>query len=351
MARCRIKDTFNRPARGDDPYEEEEVERVRVYHSPMPASVEKADILAFERFASEEIRYDDFIQLGGIPGRVITWLRPPKMKEYVAMTPAEFRFPGIPLFTFYTKRVERLKAKPFFFKIIDLNIHHWKFLSVHDSYVDKIQVAGWIRTGQDEGETSDVTIGHERTIDLPGEQKIETLEHKGMAYEAGKDRLVRLETRQKFLSCLPFLEIPAGDITATGDILRGAAAQSQLQIAVRGLENTETDAYRAAATWLNVNRPTSATEPIVMPDDFRVDVFSEFAHSAFSAQETQALQADYDRGLITHETFLLERKKKGGYSDTLDVKSEVPKARAEQMTRMKDMTEAGEVEEPEAEAA
>jgi len=80
MARCRIKDTFNRPARGDDPYEEETVERVRVYHSPMPASAEKADVLTFERFAAEEIRYDDFIEMGGLPGRVITWLRPPKMR-------------------------------------------------------------------------------------------------------------------------------------------------------------------------------------------------------------------------------------------------------------------------------
>jgi len=210
-----------------------------------------------------------------------------------------------------------------------------------------------VRTGIDEGGETDITLGHSRIESLPAGQTIETLEHKGMAYEAGKDRLGRLEARQKFLSALPFLEMPAGDITATGDILRGASAQSQLQIAVRGLENTVTDAFRDAATWLNVNRPTSATEPIVLEDDFRVDVFSDFAHGVFSAQETQAQQGDYDRRIITHESYLLERKKRGGYSDTLDVATEVVKARAEQMTRMQDMAgmEAEEPEEPEAEAA
>lgn len=338
MVRCRIYDTYRRRDMSSaDPYAEIEIDRVRVYHAPLPASTEKADLINYARFVDEEIRYDDFVELGGMPGRVLTWEKKPNEKEYTAQEPQEFRFPGIPLFTFYTNRTGRLTAKPFFWKIAELNIHHWQTSSVHTSYVDVIQVALWTRTGVSAGEESDLTIAHSRTVDLPDEQEISTVEHKGSAYEAGKDYKEGWEKRMRSLSMLPFIEQRPGDVTATGDIIRDAKSNAQIHFMIRALENMLGQVWQASATWLNVNRPTSATEPIVLSDDFRIDVFSNFALGVFSAQETAALRGDFDRQVITHETYLAERKKRGGYSETMDPAEEARAARAEQLSRVSDM--------------
>ncbi|MBN2492884.1 MAG: DUF4055 domain-containing protein [Planctomycetes bacterium] len=351
MASCRIRDDYLRPT-VKSRWTQEKIKRVRVFYAPRPANPNKDALLVYARFRNEEIRYEDFVALGGRPGAVETWEKGPEDKEYVLQHARPFTYPGLPLFTFCTGYRGRLEAQPFFWKIAELNIAHWQFSSVHHSYVDMIQVGGWVRKGAAMGKTEPIEFGHKRVIDLPAEQDLAPLEHEGKAYEAGKDYKRALEQRMKELSTQLFLENRPADITATGDVIRDAKNQSTMQQQVRSLENVLGLCFKAAATWLNVNRPTGASAPIVLDKDFAVDIASDQSLGVFSAQEAEALFRDVDAEHITVETYLGERKRRGGYPDDFDPAEEARKVAVQRRRRLAEAApEEDEDEEPEEEEA
>jgi hypothetical protein len=326
---CRIRDDYmRRNPKVDSRWSQERIERVRVYFSPRPSGVKKEELLVFSRFREQELTYDDFLVLGGVGGATETWERADPDKDFVLVSRLPFRYPGIPLFTFYTNYAGRLRAKPYFWKLAQLNIEHWQFSSVHKSYTDMIQVGGWVRKGVGQGAVEPIEFGHKRVIDLPSEQELLPLEHQGHAYEAGKDYKGSLEHRMRYLSLSPFVEDNPSDVTATGDVIRDAKSNATIHRWIRAEEIFARNLYGAAATWLNVNRPTAATAPVLLPDDFAVDIYSDFQAGVFSAQENQALYQDWQAGVISDETYLQERKRRGAYPDFFDPEEEARKAKA-----------------------
>lgn len=284
--------------------------------------------MLYLRYVDGEIGFDEFVSRGGVPGFVGKYVM--VENDWVEGEPTEFRFPVIPLVSFFTNRKGWMLAQPFFWILAELNLQHWQKYSVHCYYVDFAQITGWKVEGADPNTVRTKSFGPGRVMTVPPGATLSVVSHGGEAYGVGKDFLDRLESRMDRVAKVPFIPRRTGDPTATGDAIREAKSSAPIHAMIRSEERAYESAFRLAAMWYRLRRPDS---PIRLPDDFSVDVFSNFSLLTPMTEELQALRDDFDRSVITEQTYLTERKIRGLYREDLDVEAETSAARIQASER------------------
>lgn len=331
--RCRIADTETRSKNDPtDVFATETANIVRVYSATRPPPGSEDQPIGLELFArmrSGELTVADYVAQGGIEGTCEIWeQKDENSEEYLFRESRPFTFPGLPIRTCYTNRKGLFKAQPAFWKLAELNLHDWQFGSVHTDYTAFAQTGIFKTIGLSEEQWGKLVVTHRRTLDLPEGADADTLECKGSAYDAGKDYLQLGKLRGKELSLEPFMREKPGNITATGDQIRDAKANSKLQRWQLGLNDTYNGCLDDGFMWFNANR-SSGEAMMERPEGLEIQTFSGYHLLSASESDISALQWDVDHGLIAHETYLTEGKARGRYLDDFEPEVEARKAQRE----------------------
>ena len=104
-----------------------------------------------------------------------------------------------------------------------------------------------------------------------------------------------------------------GNATATARAMDEARTHSNIQAWIRGVENMLEKAYDFAGRWVGQT----------LPDDFAVDIFNDFGVSLSAGEDVKALITMKQGGIISHQTFLDEVKRRGVLGDEVDALAEI----------------------------
>lgn len=246
----------------------------------------------------------------------------------------------VALVTFYTGRTGYMTAMPPMFGLADLNVQHWQVASDYGNILH-VNMVPQMATSLTAEQLTQLTIGPNRITCLgDNEAWIKFVEHSGSSIASGREELDRIEGRMKMLAQEPFLTAAPG--TATGRAIDESKSQASIYRSVRALENCLEECFMLAAEWMKIE----------LPDDFAVDVYSDFVAS-LGGGDSEEIVAAWQAGLITQETALMELKRRGMLSDSIDVALEAEAAKGEHETQPVEvaMPELVPAEEPEMEPA
>lgn len=230
--------------------------------------------------------------------------------------PQEYRYPGIPLVTLYTRRTGFMTARPPFEDLAWLNIEHWQKKTAHSHALEAVGFAVLAFFGVDlEDLPETLCFGPHSILGIPGEGvDAKFLEHSGAgigALEAYTDKLVE---KMVALGLRPHVE-QAPSRTATGESITAAREHSVAQSWAMNLAESIVKVYEHAATW------TKET----LPEDFSANVHDDFGPGLAAGEEIADLisMRQMDPPAITHEQFLREAVRLGRVSKTLDPEDHV----------------------------
>lgn len=291
-------------AEADGAWGEKEVHYIRVWSSP------------------DLGRLDAKPLQGGEPGSWQLWRKEDgdKAEDYVLVPDAggSHNYPGVPLSTFYAEKIGFMESRPPLEDLAWLNLAHWQSMSdqrnlLRYARAPILAVYGFIDSGDDDEGSDKIVVGPLNALKFrdPG-SKAEFVEHSGKAISAGAEDLAHLEEQMTVLGLQPFVR-KTGNITATGRAIDESRSQSSIHQWIAGCEACIEDAYAHAAAWVGVE----------LPEDFRVDIFSDFGISLRAAEDIQALIDARRAGEISRKTFLSELKKRALLDADLDVDEEI----------------------------
>lgn len=225
-------------------------------------------------------------------------------------------YPGIPLAIFYAQKKSVLEAVPPLEALAWLNLAHWQSYSDQRNILRVARVPILHRTGVTAEEAGKpLTVGPNNVIQTRSvDARMEYVEHSGKAITAGKEELDELEDWMETLGLQPFMEGSARTATEVGS--RENRKMTSVQSWVRGMESTLREAYEIAARWIKAT----------LPEDFSVDIFSDFSVATQSTTDLKSLDAARARGDLTLETFLSEQKRRGVLADSVDPAEEAEAA-------------------------
>jgi len=226
----------------------------------------------------------------------------------------------VPLVTVYFTPDGFMCAKPSFENLAWLNLAHWQSYSDQRNLLRVARVPILVVKGAPPPEDANrsVTIGSSSLVTLPNTEESDLfyVEPTGAALNAGNDDLKTLEERMEILGLQPLVS-RSGGVTATAKSMDEARTESNIQSWIRATENGLRAAFEMAARWIKQE----------LPEDFAVDIYSDFGLSLKSADDLQALMALYSQGVITAKTLLYECKRRGVVNDMVDVDEEVQAAK------------------------
>lgn len=223
-------------------------------------------------------------------------------------------FPGVPLVTAYAERCGFLEADVPMQDLAELNLNHWQSYSDQRNILRYCRMPILRKTGlsPEEMETKEVVAPGQVFKSQNKDAQYGYVEHTGAAVEAGEKDIARIEDRMEIVGMKPLVERTA-DSTAAGKMIDSADGDSVIQVWIKSLESAIELAYHHAGKWIGKE----------LPEDFAVDVFSDFGIKAATAVELDFLLRSRMAGEITRPTFLREVKRRGTLSDNLNVDDEV----------------------------
>lgn len=240
--------------------------------------------------------------------------------QWVLEDTGPYTLPEIALVTFYVQRTGFLTAMPPMFGLADLNVQHWQVASDYGNILH-VNMVPQMATSLTAEQLHTVTMGPNRVTCLGDtEAWIKFIEHSGASLNAGREELDRIEGRMKLLAQEPYLTAAPG--TATGRAIDESKSQATIYRSVRALENALEECFRFAGQWMKTE----------LPDDFAVDVYSDFVAS-LGGGDSAEITTDWQAGLITHATALKEKQRRGVYTDSMDVDLEAEQASQEHETQ------------------
>ena len=108
----------------------------------------------------------------------------------------------------------------------------------------------------------------------------------------------------------PYLERgSATNQTAMANAIHEGKSQSWVQMTVRLLESFLEQLFRMAGRWIRVD----------LPEDFSVEVFSDFTLGTASSQDLDTIRQFRQAGDIDQETALFEIKRRGVISESIEI--------------------------------
>tara|TARA_Y100000310_G_scaffold323143_1_gene383115 strand:- start:822 stop:2195 length:1374 start_codon:yes stop_codon:yes gene_type:complete len=243
-----------------------------------------------------------------------TWQREGGKDSWVLMEEGTHTFGAVPLVTLYLEPTGFMTATPPFEDLAWLNLAHWQSLSDQRNILRFARMPLLYQFGISEEEMDgELTIGPAQLLRSTNpDAKMGYVEHSGHAIEAGDRDLRNLEAQMEVLGLQPLIQ-KTGGATATGRALDESRMHSNIHAWVRALENVLLEAFISAGEWMGLE----------IPDEFSVDVFSDFGLTLKAEQDVRALLDMRNAGLLTHRTFLEEVKRRGLLSDSVDLEAEV----------------------------
>ena len=218
----------------------------------------------------------------------------------------------IPMVTIYGNQTGFMVAEPPLEDLADMNVKHWQTQSDQDSILHFARVYLLAFLGFNEEQVKVVQLGNARGIVSNNPiAKVQVVEHSGNAIAAGTADLQR---KEKFMEVMgaEMLMPKDGNVLATVRAIDHVEAISDLQAYCRNIEAGVQQAFALAGQW--IGRKDAEAQ---------VDIFQDFGMELGSDKSLAELRADYLARAITLRTYLLERKRYGLYSDSLDVDQEI----------------------------
>lgn len=223
-------------------------------------------------------------------------------------------FGSVPLVTIYINKTGFMQANPPLLDLAWLNLAHWQ------SYSDQRNILRFARTAilfakglTDEDISRKVTLGPNRIFRTTSEvADMKYVEHTGASIAAGERDLRTLVEEMEVLGLQPLIG-QSGNQTATGKAIDEAKSQTSVQAWIRNEENGIREAYILAAEWLKAGE---------ISDDFAINIFNEFGLSMRANEDIAALLQMRAKGMISHDTFITEVKRRGILSDNVDADTE-----------------------------
>ncbi|MAK37623.1 MAG: hypothetical protein CMC15_15805 [Flavobacteriaceae bacterium] len=257
------------------------------------------------------------------------WKKEDDSEDYIKVDEGTHSYDGVPLATFYTAQEDYLTATPPLEDLAWLNLAHWQSLSDQRNILRFARIGILFASGLDEEEIEQgVTVGASQLISSTNpDAKLQYVEHSGRAIGAGEDDLKRMEERMEVLGLQPLIQA-TGNATATARAMDEAKTHSNIQAWIRGLENTLQTAFEFASEWIGTT----------MPEDFAVDIFNDFGVSLSATDDMKSLIAMKQAGLIQHQTFLDEVKRRGILADQIDSQDEIEAIGEEAVADMQAMS-------------
>lgn len=299
-----------------EPYGEQRVERIRVYT--------RKGWEVHERIHQDEASPTHVANYGPGPDP-----NPgPESRDteagggYKKVAEGTHSFGEVPLYTLYLNKTGYMQGRPVFENVAHLNLAHFQSTSRQRAYLDFARIGTVALLGFSEEDVANgVAWGINRFIRSskgPQDAEVKTIEHSGAAIQAGREDLQDLEERMQIMGSAPLVQ-RATAITATGEARDEERGMSRAEAWIRDLERFLADCYEAAAKWLNTE----------LPDDFAIDIFSDFGVTQRGAEEARLLFDMQAGGTITKETLLRELKRRGLFADAFDAGEELDRLEAE----------------------
>jgi hypothetical protein len=235
-------------------------------------------------------------------------LRDAEKDEFVLEDEVSNTLGAIPLITIYANRKGLLTSWPTLEPLAHLNAKHWRNSSDQDNIETVARVPLLFGQGFSEQELSAIQIGPYRVIGNKSDRSdFKVVETSGQAVSVGQNALDRLEKQMDSLSLAPLLRRP-GNITATEIATEADHNVSDLEAYVMLMEAGLSQAFHVAAAWhgWELEPPT-----IIIDQDLGFD--------PAGGDELKELREDFALGALDHRTYLAERKRRGLYSEDMDI--------------------------------
>jgi len=242
-----------------------------------------------------------------------------KKDEYSLLEEGENSLGKIPLVTGYSNMTGFMTADTPLKELAETNLTHYRSDSDQRNILHMARTATLFVKGFSEEEAKNIALGPTQIISTTSsETDAKFVEHTGKAIEAGLKDIEKLEERMVMLGLQPFLR-NVGNQTATGQGIDESRANCDIQAWVMSLELLIYRAYALAAEWINAT----------LPEDYKVDVFNDFAIWVRAMQDVAELIKIRQAGELSRRTFLREVKRRSLLSETLDIDEEISEIEAE----------------------
>ena len=214
----------------------------------------------------------------------------------------------IPLVTVYANRQALLKAYPPLEGLGYLNAKHWQQQSYQDQIEKVARVPMLFFKGFADEDIAAVEVGPYKLFgNRNSESDIKMVETSGDAVRVGRESLKDLVEQMESMAMQPLQRTP-GNPTATQIAVDAAQNVSDLESYVMLLERGLSQGLAFAAAWQGL----PAEEP-------EVKINQDFGFTFGAEKELAEIREDYKMGAIDQQTYLWERKRRGLYSEEMDI--------------------------------
>lgn len=229
---------------------------------------------------------------------------------------------------YYAARTGFFTGEPVLEDLADVNIAHWVSQSDQRNILHFARVPILHASGRNSDEKLTISAGTAIQSDDPN-AKIEWVEHSGNAIGAGRQDLKDLEFQMEALG-LQLVVARVGNAGATGAALDAAKETSTLAMMADSLKDALEQALQFMAYYGGLGKKT-----------ITVAVNKEFGITMITPQELQVMQADVALGLLSKETYMEERKRRGVLRSDLDTSQEMDRINEEAPTLKGDPMDLG----------
>lgn len=217
---------------------------------------------------------------------------------------------GVPLVAYYVRKTGNMTGESPLKSLAWVNLAHYQTSSDYRNGVRHTTHGILFMSGVSKADMEKrVSVGPSALMRTSAEgADMKYVEHTGQGIAAARNYLSDLEDHMEQLGMQPLVS-RSGDATATGRAIDEARSYTDIQAWVETLESVLLDCYKVAARWIGEE----------LPEEFRVDINSDFGISLKDAKDLQALMSARASADIDQETFLLELQRRGVLHELLDI--------------------------------
>ena len=240
--------------------------------------------------------------------------------EWIAGAPTVNTLGMIPVCTVYANRVGPLMANPPLEALAHLNAKHWKNQSDQDQIEEVARIPMLHMTGYDPKEVQTLEVAAYKIVANRNPQaQMQVVETNGSAVTVGQESLKELVSQMEDMALEALRRRSSGSKTATEVAIQVGRNVSDLEAYCVLLERGLAKSLYYMALWsgLTLDMPT-------------VKISTDFGFSYGVEKELAEIREDYKLGVITADRYLFERKRRGLYSEEMDIDVELEEAIAAQ---------------------
>lgn len=234
-------------------------------------------------------------------------------KKFVLYSSGTHTYPGIPLVPYYTEKTGFMRGEPPMMDLAWLNLMHWQSASDQRNILRFVRFAMLKAVGVTEEEKKRGFTLSPKTIlySVNKDANFGFVEHTGEGVKAGRQDLLDIQALMEVMGLQPLIE-KSGNVTATGKAIDEGKKYCRAQEWCRSLEDALREAYRMAGVWVE-------DEKYELPEDFTVDIFTEFSLAAETDRDLDILLKLRQMMEIDSKTLLQEVQRRTVLHDTHDL--------------------------------